>query len=341
MHPKIRLGEIDPAENLGVLLVEFFELYGFYFNYNTIGISINNGGSYFSKMQRGWQDMTKPWLLSVADPTDESAHLSLLSLKIITHRNIANDVSRGSFQMLRLRQTLGGAALILTTRLLEISDKIRSLNEGYHFQLRQPEPLQTVLGKLIAMSPEVRKANNLLRNKLIVFKAVRQRKAISDAFHGGELQRALKLPPPSRSISSGLGGTASQGVSINHSRDAAGKSLRMETHAFSEGDSEEDPTDGDDQGAERDEEDSRYQNKNQTSRRTSNRFESLAEHNVQYVLSDSEEMDLESEGDGISLSHANKRRKVDTKPSRPKLVPSASRRSYWASKGQERPPESP
>jgi non-canonical poly(A) RNA polymerase PAPD5/7 len=73
MHPKIRLGEIDPAENLGVLLVEFFELYGFYFNYNTIGISINRGGSYFSKMQKGWQDMTKPWLLSIADPTDESA----------------------------------------------------------------------------------------------------------------------------------------------------------------------------------------------------------------------------------------------------------------------------
>jgi len=54
--------------------------------------------------------------------------------------------------MLRLRQTLGGAALILTTRLLEASEQIRSLNEAYHFPLR---PLETVLGKLIAMSPQV------------------------------------------------------------------------------------------------------------------------------------------------------------------------------------------
>jgi DNA polymerase sigma len=80
MHPKIRLGEIDPAKNLGVLLVEFFELYGLYFNYNTVGISINQGGSYFSKMQKGWQDTTKPWLLSIADPTDESASYLVLIL---------------------------------------------------------------------------------------------------------------------------------------------------------------------------------------------------------------------------------------------------------------------
>ncbi|KAG8809674.1 hypothetical protein FRC17_003294 [Serendipita sp. 399] len=72
MHPKVRLGEIDPSENLGVLLVEFFELYGFFFNYNAVGISINKGGSYFLKKQRGWLDLAKPWLLSIIDPTDES-----------------------------------------------------------------------------------------------------------------------------------------------------------------------------------------------------------------------------------------------------------------------------
>lgn len=57
--------------------------------------------------------------------------------------------------MLRLRETLGGAARILTTCLLEASEQIRSLNGGYHLSLRQSDPLQTVLGKLIAMSPEV------------------------------------------------------------------------------------------------------------------------------------------------------------------------------------------
>jgi non-canonical poly(A) RNA polymerase PAPD5/7 len=73
MHPKIRRGEIDPSKNLGVLMVEFFELYGCYFNYHEVGISIRNGGSYFSKARRGWQDPGRPHLLSIEDPNDVCA----------------------------------------------------------------------------------------------------------------------------------------------------------------------------------------------------------------------------------------------------------------------------
>jgi len=73
MHPKIRLGEIDPSENLGVLLIEFFELYGQYFNYNDCGICILNGGSYYRKTQRGWADLKQPYLMSMEDPTDPSS----------------------------------------------------------------------------------------------------------------------------------------------------------------------------------------------------------------------------------------------------------------------------
>ena len=53
MHPKIRRGEIDPYRNLGVLVMEFFELYGSYFNYQEVGISLRDGGSYYNKRQRG------------------------------------------------------------------------------------------------------------------------------------------------------------------------------------------------------------------------------------------------------------------------------------------------
>jgi len=73
MHPKIRRGEIDPSANLGVLMMEFFELYGCYFNYHEVGVSIRNGGSYFSKLRRGWQDPVKPHLLSIEDPNDVCA----------------------------------------------------------------------------------------------------------------------------------------------------------------------------------------------------------------------------------------------------------------------------
>jgi len=57
--------------------------------------------------------------------------------------------------MLRLKQTLAGAALILTTRLLEISQQIRSMEGGYFSLGGRAQLFQTVLGKLVAMSPEV------------------------------------------------------------------------------------------------------------------------------------------------------------------------------------------
>ena len=69
MHPKIRRGEIDAEKNLGVLLMEFFELYGCYFNYEEVGISLKDGGTYYNKKQRGWMDY-KHNLLSIEDPAD-------------------------------------------------------------------------------------------------------------------------------------------------------------------------------------------------------------------------------------------------------------------------------
>lgn len=70
MHPKIRRGEINAEQNLGVLVMEFFEFFGCHFNYEEVGISIRNGGSYFSKHQRGWYDTMKNNLLSIEDPID-------------------------------------------------------------------------------------------------------------------------------------------------------------------------------------------------------------------------------------------------------------------------------
>lgn len=70
LHPKLRRGEIDASKNLGVLVMEFFELYGLHFNYEQTGISVNGGGSYFNKVHRGWQNWQRKLLLSIEDPTD-------------------------------------------------------------------------------------------------------------------------------------------------------------------------------------------------------------------------------------------------------------------------------
>jgi non-canonical poly(A) RNA polymerase PAPD5/7 len=80
-HPKIRRGEIDPSKNLGVLVMEFFELYGVHFNYQDVGISLRDGGTYFNKSSRGWSDFRNSGLLSIEDPADMCELLHRLSIK--------------------------------------------------------------------------------------------------------------------------------------------------------------------------------------------------------------------------------------------------------------------
>lgn len=50
MHPKVASGQIDPLQNLGVLVLDFFQLYGICFNLNDVGISVNGSGSYYDKV---------------------------------------------------------------------------------------------------------------------------------------------------------------------------------------------------------------------------------------------------------------------------------------------------
>ena len=83
MHPKIRRGEIDPEKNLGVLVIEFFELYGHRFNYENVGISIREGGTYFNKSERGWNINYKKNMLSIEDPADP-CELRQLFLRVVS-----------------------------------------------------------------------------------------------------------------------------------------------------------------------------------------------------------------------------------------------------------------
>jgi non-canonical poly(A) RNA polymerase PAPD5/7 len=60
-------------------MMEFFELYGCYFNYDEVGISVRNGGFYFKKKQRGWFNDQRGGIVSIEDPADPSKWLSLTS----------------------------------------------------------------------------------------------------------------------------------------------------------------------------------------------------------------------------------------------------------------------
>jgi non-canonical poly(A) RNA polymerase PAPD5/7 len=69
LHPRQNVTSPLNA-NLGVLLLEFFELYGRKFNYMKTGISIKNGGRYIPKeeLQREMVDGHRPSLLCIEDP---------------------------------------------------------------------------------------------------------------------------------------------------------------------------------------------------------------------------------------------------------------------------------
>ncbi|KAH7343708.1 hypothetical protein B0J17DRAFT_535194, partial [Rhizoctonia solani] len=111
LHPKIRNAEIDPCKNLGILLLELFQYYGDYFHYERTGISLRGGGQLFSKRARGWglaqQPRQNTSILSIEDPQDPS-----------------NDVSKGSYNMGKIRMTLSGAHSALSTVMFERNDQL-------------------------------------------------------------------------------------------------------------------------------------------------------------------------------------------------------------------------
>ncbi len=59
------------AWNLGVLLIDFFDLYGGSFNLIHTGISTSGNGAYFNKQNRGstdWFNTARPTLLAIENP---------------------------------------------------------------------------------------------------------------------------------------------------------------------------------------------------------------------------------------------------------------------------------
>jgi len=158
MHPKIRKGEIEAEKNLGVLVMEFFELYGCYFNYEEVGISVRNGGSYFSKKQRGWYDSMKRNLLSIEDPTDPCESRLFLEHFSLTYPSLpANDISKGSYGIGKVRQTLAGAHGILTSMAFLRAGILSARREGRTYPLRrheEPEDM-SILSSILGVTQEV------------------------------------------------------------------------------------------------------------------------------------------------------------------------------------------
>ncbi|KAK7869373.1 hypothetical protein R5R35_000681 [Gryllus longicercus] len=126
LHP--RQNAYCPTVNLGVLLIEFFELYGRKFNYMKTGIRVKNGGTYISKeeVQRDMIDGHRPSLLCIEDPLTPG-----------------NDIGRSSYGALHVKQSFDYAYIVLSQAVNPLNQLIYDANKT------------SILGRIIRVTDDV------------------------------------------------------------------------------------------------------------------------------------------------------------------------------------------
>ncbi|SJX61256.1 related to TRF4-topoisomerase I-related protein [Sporisorium reilianum f. sp. reilianum] len=244
LHPKVQRGEIEADRSLGVLLLEFLELYGKNFGYDNCGISIRGRGGYFSKARRGWKDERRPFMLCIEDPHDPS-----------------NDISKGSFGIINVRSTLAGAFDILTAAICQQANEGSSSlskasngrgdsSRGKHRRFSvdsdsdsDAEARRALVRDSTAEGGKDDKDPNSLLGTILGISnpVVRQRKEMDELYFSGSLQFKLgrpappSSPPPAHASSSS---SRAQPLEARVSGSAAGSSdARASVKAKGRGDS--------------------------------------------------------------------------------------------------------
>ncbi|KAM8876900.1 terminal nucleotidyltransferase 4B [Synchiropus picturatus] len=118
----------SPNINIGVLLIEFFELYGRHFNYLKTGIRIKDGGCYVAKdeVQKNMMDGYRPSMLYIEDPLQPD-----------------NDVGRSSYGAMQVKQAFDYAYVVLNHAVSPIA-KYYPNNDA-----------ESILGRIIRVTKEV------------------------------------------------------------------------------------------------------------------------------------------------------------------------------------------
>lgn len=107
LHPKIKMDEIDTLENLGVLLIEFFELYGKNFSYDEVALSFNEDEYPIYVPKSHWKALLpvkRQFSIAIQDPRDPS-----------------NNISRGTFNLGTIKKSFAGAFDLLTNKCFELN----------------------------------------------------------------------------------------------------------------------------------------------------------------------------------------------------------------------------
>lgn len=126
LHP--RYFPTDREENLGVLLMEFFELYGHVFNYGTTAIRVRNGGSYIKKdaIKRQLPAGQSPGLLSIEDPIVPEQDAGRSSFGALDVRNAFEYAYLQLSRAVMSYEYTGGSFL---NRILHVSDAMVKYRE--------------------------------------------------------------------------------------------------------------------------------------------------------------------------------------------------------------------
>uniref|UniRef100_A0A672ZNM0 Terminal nucleotidyltransferase 4B n=1 Tax=Sphaeramia orbicularis TaxID=375764 RepID=A0A672ZNM0_9TELE len=127
----------SPNINIGVLLIEFFELYGRHFNYLKTGIRIKDGGCYVAKdeVQKNMMDGYRPSMLYIEDPLQPD-----------------NDVGRSSYGAMQVKQAFDYAYVVLSHAVSPIA-KYYPNNET-----------ESILGRIIRVTQEVDEYREWIRS---------------------------------------------------------------------------------------------------------------------------------------------------------------------------------
>ncbi|XP_034947287.1 terminal nucleotidyltransferase 4B-like isoform X2 [Chelonus insularis] len=126
LHPRQNAHCGNP--NLGVLLIEFLELYGRKFNYVKTGIRVKEGGTYISKeeVQRDMIDGHRPSLLCIEDPLTPG-----------------NDIGRSSYGALYVKDAFDWAYYVLCQAVNPLNSTINDASKC------------SILGRIIRVTDEV------------------------------------------------------------------------------------------------------------------------------------------------------------------------------------------
>lgn len=146
MHPKVASGQIDPMQNLGVLLLDFFQFYGINFNMDTVGICVNGTGSYYDKSHITSRDGRS--VFSIRDPQDRK-----------------NDIGMKSYNSTSVVRSFKYAYLAMTRKAFLLEQEL----ERNNFMHLDPSTMEnhkkaSILGSFIHISSEFMKQRELMNN---------------------------------------------------------------------------------------------------------------------------------------------------------------------------------